>query len=181
MNAPETFANYRALLAKVDAKHAEISGRVGERMRCGRGCHGCCAPGLSVSSVERAHLAAHVAASPGLKAELEALDAEDPHAGARCSFLRANGDCAVYEARPIICRSHGLPLEVREPKAAPRRDVCPLNFAGEDLTALAGDDVLNLQLLDTLLALIDGKHREASGAKAERTALRVAAITSAST
>ncbi len=175
------FANYRALLAKVDAKNAEISGRVGARMLCGRGCHGCCAPGLGVSAVERAHLAAHVAATPGLQADLEALEAADPHAGSRCSFLRANGDCAVYEARPIICRSHGLPLEVREPKKAPRRDVCPLNFAGEDLKSLADEDVLNLQLLDTLLALIDGKYRETSGVKAERTPLRVTALTSAST
>jgi len=31
----------------------------------------------------------------------------------RCAFLGRAGECTVYEARPIICRTHGLPLAYR--------------------------------------------------------------------
>jgi len=31
----------------------------------------------------------------------------------RCAFLGCEGECTVYEARPLICRTHGLPLAYR--------------------------------------------------------------------
>ncbi|MFW5788732.1 MAG: hypothetical protein ACOCW3_02220, partial [Spirochaetota bacterium] len=31
----------------------------------------------------------------------------------RCAFLGRSGECTVYEGRPIICRTHGLPLGYR--------------------------------------------------------------------
>lgn len=31
----------------------------------------------------------------------------------RCAFLGRNGECTVYAGRPIICRTHGLPLAYR--------------------------------------------------------------------
>lgn len=31
----------------------------------------------------------------------------------RCAFLGREGECTVYAARPVICRTHGLPLAYR--------------------------------------------------------------------
>lgn len=36
-----------------------------------------------------------------------------PGAQRRCAFLGREGECTVYEARPVICRTHGLPLAYR--------------------------------------------------------------------
>jgi Fe-S-cluster containining protein len=84
--------------------------------------------------------------------KISALRTANPYQGERCSLLAANGECLIYEVRPIICRSHGAPVTYREGDVT-RRDVCPLNFGG-DTTGLDPEDSLNLDLLNTLLALI---------------------------
>ncbi len=171
--------NYADLLAKVDASFAGIRARAAAAMTCASGCHQCCLPGLTVNAVEAAHLARHVAARPALHRRLVALAAADPHGGKRCQFLDAAGLCAVYEARPIVCRSHGAPLVLRTAAGDKQKDVCPLNFTGESLDALPADLFLNLELLNTLLALIDSQFRGAPArAVGPRTALTAAALAS---
>jgi uncharacterized protein len=45
-----------------------------------------------------------------------------------CALL-VDGRCSVYEQRPLICRSHGLPVAVADgPDGSLRVDHCPLNF-----------------------------------------------------
>lgn len=63
-----------------------------------------------------------------------------PAARKRCAFLGVDGACTVYDHRPVICRTHGLPLSYRVteygPDGAPnfratseRADTwCDLNF-----------------------------------------------------
>lgn len=150
----QALANYRALQAKVDAKFAEIHARQAAKMRCGEGCHACCLPGLTVSTVEAAALGEFLQARPALVAELRALRAAAPHGTTRCAFLRASGACAVYEARPLVCRSHGAPLQLEDKS----RDVCPLNFAGDDLMKVPGEDVVNLNTLNTILSLVNRQY-----------------------
>ncbi|MFW6262268.1 MAG: hypothetical protein ACOC6J_11870, partial [Spirochaetota bacterium] len=36
-----------------------------------------------------------------------------PGARRRCAFLGRSGECTVYGGRPVICRTHGLPLAYR--------------------------------------------------------------------
>lgn len=55
-----------------------------------------------------------------LKSELKSSQAREK---GHCAFLK-NGSCLVYEARPLICRSHGL-VHLR----AEGHHHCELNFA----------------------------------------------------
>lgn len=158
----QALANYAGLLKKVDDTFARIQVKAGAAMKCGSGCHQCCLPGLTVNALETAYLQHFIAAQPGLAARLEALAAADPHAGTRCQFLDERGRCAVYAARPIVCRSHGAPLEVREPSGNKQKSVCPLNFSEASIDDLPADLILNLDLLNTLLTLIDAQFRGAS-------------------
>ena len=105
-------ALYAQLLGAVGRRAAHIEARQGAHMRCAAGCHACCAPGLSVSLVEALSLADHLAARPEVARAALELEGEDPHRGARCAFLSARGECVVYEARPLVCRTHGAPLLV---------------------------------------------------------------------
>jgi Fe-S-cluster containining protein len=89
---------------------------------------------------------------PEIRQKITDLKRQNPHQGLRCSLLTADGACSVYEGRPIVCRSHGAPLKLKD-KGVDRRDVCPLNFSG-DISSLSGEDLLNLDLLNTLLSLI---------------------------
>ncbi len=74
--------------------------------------------------------------------------------GARCPLLR-DERCLLYEARPIICRTHGLPI-VYTQEGAQISDCCPLNLTGT--TSLSGSDVVNLDTLNTLLTAINATY-----------------------
>jgi hypothetical protein len=121
---------------------------------------------LSVVRFEFERIARAVLALPeddreALRRRLES-GREDP----RCVLLDDEGRCRVYEARPLICRSHGLPIRVGSP---PRRDVCSLNFTeGPSVQDLAEDVVLDAERLALVLGIID---RLASGPDAPRVGL----------
>lgn len=155
MSTEKSLSDYRTLLAKVSAKFDEVHARHKAKMACGRGCSACCAPGLSVFAVERENIQRLIHETPGLEETLRRLQAENPHGGERCLFLDENQSCAVYEARPIICRSHGAPIFSKADGEA-MLDVCPLNFQGESsFSSLKSEDFINIDLLNQLLALVN--------------------------
>lgn len=143
-------SRYQDLVAKVDAKAKEFHERYAAQLQCKKGCSSCCQPGLTVFSVERLAIRQWLEERPELVAKLKAQPA-NPKA---CSFLDAEGACQIYPVRPIICRTQGLPLSFKVNERT-QRDVCPLNFEKDDVLALPTDGVLNLDLLNTLLVLVD--------------------------
>jgi hypothetical protein len=67
-----------------------------------------------------------------------------PHAPGACAFLDAEGCCRVYDERPYVCRTQGLPLRWIEEdnggSPVEARDICPLNDErGPPLEELAAD------------------------------------------
>lgn len=160
MAEPDPFAYYRQLLAKVDTHAARVSSDHGDAMHCQRGCTACCRQDLGVARVEADHIRDWVARrdaalppshdSPGIADQhnlFASLSGSQP-----CAFLGAGGACLIYEVRPVICRSHGLPIAVGND-----RDCCPLNFGDESepLSSLPDDAALDLERLNTMLAAID--------------------------
>ncbi|MCM2282213.1 MAG: YkgJ family cysteine cluster protein [Bdellovibrionaceae bacterium] len=149
------FRQYEEFLAKVDAKFAEIHARHAEKMKCAAGCHGCCVPNLTVFRIEKENIARHIRSVPGLDKRLSDLHTQNPHQGSRCRFLDASGQCAIYEVRPLVCRSHGVPLFAKG-DAGSILDVCPLNFSEvANLAELPGTDFINLELVNSILATIN--------------------------
>lgn len=145
---------YDALVAKVDAFAEKVATRRPADLECRRGCSGCCAPGLTVSPVEAAAIREHLEAADGLPER-----GTDPEA---CAFLTPRGECSIYPARPLVCRTQGLPL-LYPPDVVPAEAVmasagegevtwCPLNFTE---SAPDGEDVLDAGRLDEMLALIN--------------------------
>ncbi len=150
----QALATYRELLAKVDAKFAEIASAHPASLQCRLGCHSCCKPGLTVSALEAESLRRFFTAQAKAREERQEILRTDPHGGTRCGLLNARGACIAYEARPLVCRSHGVPLRIKE-AATERLDVCPLNFPGENLASLPASDSINLETLNTLLSLLN--------------------------
>lgn len=154
----EALAQYRALLEKVDQLSADIQSRHPGEFSCRLGCHSCCKPGLTVNALEAENI--RQAISPELAAKMRALEAADAFRGLRCSFLESDGACGIYAFRPLVCRSHGLPLQFKdlgeaEGEEAVFRDVCYLNFPRLDISTLPDQDVLNLDTLNTILAMLN--------------------------
>ena len=163
MSHDQARQNYADLVTKTDTKFAEIESRQRPHMQCGQGCYQCCAPGLTVSPIEADNIAAHLQANPKVSAECVANEAANPFNDQHCSFLSPQGHCLIYEVRPLVCRSHGVPL--RYPEADPNTieageevSVCSLNFTTMSVADVPDEDVINLKLLYTLLGLINAQY-----------------------
>ena len=115
----------------------------------------CCHQNLSVSTAEMAWLLEGLAAlDKGVLARLEERVDSSELDGDICPLLE-DDRCVAYGFRPLICRSHGLPIRVKE-EAGDRRDVCPLNFEGKpSLEDVNIDHVLDVERANQLLALIN--------------------------
>ncbi len=164
---------YRELLKKIDEKGAELSALHGSSLRCGLGCHSCCKPDLTIFPVEAEHIQSFLAENPAKAKAAAENEVSKPFGGQRCSFLDAQGACIIYEARPVVCRTHGFPLEIKE-DSRKYRDACPLNFEEQSLADLPAHSVFNLQLLNTLLGLID--HNSQGDKAGQRLSLRPSSL-----
>lgn len=159
-------ATRRALLAlhaEIDARAARLAGRHRERLRCGRGCAACCTDGLTVLEVEADRIR---------RRHPELLETGTPHPEGACAFLDAQGACRIYEDRPYVCRTQGLPLRWLEEDAAgdvrEGRDICPLNAEGPALDTLADEDCWLLGPIEQRLVALE----EERGGGARRVPLR---------
>jgi len=158
MSTPGAQERYLALAAKVDAKFAQVNQRYAGAMHCSAGCTDCCAGGLSVTLVEASVVAEALAHMP-------AAERRDVVTGAlagprdRCAALDDSGRCRVYASRPLVCRSHGLPIRVsRDPGGeAPESVVaCPHNFSRRPrLAEVDSDCILDQRTLSTVLGAVD--------------------------
>lgn len=154
-------AEYRALCDKVDAFSARAHAAQAPWLRCRAGCDGCCRTRRTAWAVEIDALRAHLATLPETQRAALAARREDPAvvAGERCVFLDPDGRCAVYAARPLICRTHGPAVRLSGGETV----WCGLNFEGlepaEVLDRLPEGAVLDLELLNRLLALVNERYR----------------------
>jgi hypothetical protein len=187
-NPPDALEEYRAVVARVDAFAAAVAERRSADLRCSAGCDGCCRVELEVSPVEAASVREALARMP--RADREALRrrASAASSEARCAMLGDDGRCAIYEARPLVCRTQGLPLRY-PPGFVPADAIglrlgehgdvtwCPLNFTD---ASPRGEDVLDAELVDRLLAVVNRRWVAGRGGDPlERRALRAIAAESA--
>jgi len=153
------------LHAAVDELAAPIAKKHGERLRCRAGCHACCSDGITVFEIEADRIVAKHEAL---------LESGEPHAEGACAFLDADGRCRVYEERPYVCRTQGLPLrwidEDEEGQPYEARDVCPLNDeGGPPLEELEADAFWTIGPIEERLA---DRQRAIDGGEGRRVALR---------
>ncbi|QUW03153.1 YkgJ family cysteine cluster protein [Chloracidobacterium validum] len=173
-------AAYDQLLADIERFAATLRSRFPTAITCRLGCTGCCQQHLTILPIEAARLREHVAALDAptqarLREQAQATrhrEADlastvtpngtltfppDPERNVPCPAL-VNEACAVYPARPVLCRTHGFPLlyldETTEDGGL--LDVCPLNFTDGEAEISHRDvfdmTIVNLRLVAASLA-----------------------------
>ena len=142
--------NYRALIERVDAMCRRIGERFPDRIACRKGCSDCCRH-LSLFPVEGAALAEAVETLPAAEADRIRCRARESAPDGPCPLLE-DGACLLYGARPLICRTHGMPL-IMMADGERRVDFCPQNFQG--IPSLPGDAVIDLDRLNEILAAVN--------------------------
>lgn len=134
------------LRTRVDDHFAAAFARSPGAMRCRSGCAGCCHARFGVFGVEaeriRDALRELATRDPDLRARVRA-QADDPAHDA-CALL-VDERCTVYEARPLICRSHGLAVRTRDEDGRSTIDHCPLNYVEEQPPAASVLELANVE------------------------------------
>jgi Fe-S-cluster containining protein len=139
---------YKRVLERADDFFDSVMESQPQNLQCGRGCSLCCHGLFEIGSadvpliaegleklhprrramiVRRAQEIVESSAHPDLR-ECSPLEKErffDRTASTPCPNLDKSGSCMIYEQRPLICRTFGLPLrdDVRM-----LGEVCELNF-----------------------------------------------------
>jgi len=149
-------------VARVDSLCREIRAVLSGRITCSEGCSSCCTA-ITLFPVEAAALNAALEALPDARQVAIRLHVAE-HAGReRCPLLE-NHRCLLYAARPIICRTHGLPIIYSEGSER-KVDCCPLNL-GEGEQPLSGSAIIDLDRLNMLLVAVNAlflSHADAGG------------------
>ncbi|MFH1155987.1 MAG: YkgJ family cysteine cluster protein [Pseudomonadota bacterium] len=143
--------NYRTLVARVDRLCREIVVRYGSAVVCRQGCDTCCRH-LSLFPVEAVSIRLALD-SLGQSEKTRIMDRAMAASEDACPLLD-QGICLMYSHRPIICRTHGMPVLVdRDGERVV--DFCPLNFKGIPLRDLDRQTIIDLETLNTALAVIN--------------------------
>ncbi len=120
--------DYHQLLDALDAEIARVREMHAATLSCGPRCASCCLA-FSVLPIEAAFLREAIAALP--PASQDRLGRSLAEGADRCPLL-IDDLCGIYAARPVICRTQGLPLAyVDEEREAIEVSACPLNFPDE--------------------------------------------------
>jgi len=120
----ELIFEYQNLIFKVDKVCQELEKIYREHLVCRPGCSQCCEVERTVCSIEAYVVEKQLSSLSARKIKrLRKLHKDDDET---CPMLLRNR-CVIYPVRPIVCRTHGLPIFYRE---AEREfvDYCRLNF-----------------------------------------------------
>ncbi len=137
---------YHELRGKIDQHVGYLWSEHDNHMACKKGCDLCCLD-FDVFPVELAAIKQQI--------EIEyphvLKDSPNENAQGKCAYLQ-NHACTIYNARPIICRTHGFPLlNMNEAGDQWELSFCELNFTdvGDDYfeeDALFEQDTYNSKL-----------------------------------
>lgn len=116
-NSKMLLAKYHALVKRIDKRVASLEQLHHQHLQCRLGCSQCCMD-YSIFPIEF-----HAIQDKIRNLEIEPVEAKEDD----CIFLHQHA-CLIYEHRPIICRTHGLPLLYTNEDGEWELSACELNF-----------------------------------------------------
>ena len=148
-DSPTDRSRLEALHREVDEGARALETAHCDRLRCTLGCCFCCVDEITVFEIEAERIVRH---HPKL------LAAGEPHPVGGCAFLNEVGACRIYEHRPYVCRTQGLPLrwqdETPNGEPAELRDICPLNESGRAIEELPAEECWEIGPIEERLAIL---------------------------
>ena len=150
---------YQNLIKEVDRRCQHILSRHRDQIVCTRGCVGnCCRIHLSLFPVEAVSLATALGKLAPAERERIKHKARLTNSFGPCPLLE-DGACLMYDARAVICRTHGLPMAT---EYRGRRSVgfCEKNFRNS--SSIPKEDIIDLNRLNHLLAKVNQRYIQAA-------------------
>jgi len=129
MERKSLLEEYQALCRLTDERVRNLEGILAAGINCKPGCHTCC----KLSSVLPLEALVIRRAVDRFDARLQELIRRQANAASSdyCPLLH-DGLCLIYGHRPLICRSHGVPVAyVDYERQCIEVSACPLNFPAD--------------------------------------------------
>lgn len=146
----DVLENYVQLTTRIDALCNVITATLGEQITCSAGCSSCCTS-ITVFPVEAAAMRKALENLPDQQADEIRRHVSEHADDERCPLL-LHHRCLLYDDRPIICRTHGLPIIYTE-EGEHKSDCCPHNLI--DTESIPGSSVVDLDKLNMLLVAVN--------------------------
>ena len=145
----EAITAYHNLIAEVNELSGNLSSVHADHIVCKAGCYSCCMD-FGVLPVEFFAILADREGS--ISAAVKAT-------GEECLHLK-DGLCAIYDSRPLICRTHGLPLLYNDGDDW-QLSVCDLNFTGDKQPDFSEDNTFPQDTFNSRLFMINQEFMDA--------------------
>lgn len=159
MSFKQKFYDITNLIQTEFDRNAEM---YGDKLQCRRGCSKCCSQIFNITLLDAYIIKEHIKSLPAerqseLKSKANKYLARKREKGlARtseadregfelpCPALGSEGECTIYEARPVICRRFGIPIyDYKNPGNV---YACELNFK-------SGDEIIDDKLVPNQTAI----------------------------
>ncbi len=138
---------YLALRQAIDSLSESLEGQHKNHMKCKTGCDLCCMD-YSVFPIEFHSILNALKVDKTVPAINKDTLKED------CIFLN-NHQCSIYEERPIICRTHGLPLLFMGEDGNWELSACELNFTEFDMEEFAEENTFPQDKFNSKLFMLN--------------------------
>lgn len=141
------FGKYLELRNEIDKLSEELAKGHEKHMKCKKGCDMCCMD-YSIFPIEFYFILNDFR---GQKIEFESGKKSKENI---CVFLK-NQVCSVYDQRPIICRTHGLPLLYMSEENQWELSACELNFTEFDFEEFTLDNTFEQDKFNSKLFMLN--------------------------
>lgn len=141
------FEQYLLLRNKIDSLSKKLEVKHSKYMKCKAGCDMCCMD-YSVFPLEF-HSILKDLESYDSKPQINKNGLEED-----CIFLNKH-KCAIYKSRPIICRTHGLPLLFMNDGGNWELSACELNFTEFDIGSFSKENTFPQDIFNSKLFVLN--------------------------
>jgi hypothetical protein len=145
----QALRDYQKLISEVDQLCYEIRQRYAKYISCKKACPGnCCQRHITVFPIEAVSFARALQILPQKQVDQIRRKACKATSFGPCPLLE-DGACLIYDARAIICRTHGYPI-LSEYKGHRSVGFCHKNF--KNLPSISNKWIIDLASLNQSLA-----------------------------
>lgn len=142
--------DYFNLVRRIDRDARRLAALHSSALTCRPGCHDCCT-NLTVFPVEFQAIRRALTEADTLPGK------DDFDSSAACGFLQ-KGLCRIYPFRPLICRTHGLPILFLDDTSGEYTwevSFCEQNFTGREQIEFTQEMLLNIEDINGELSSIN--------------------------
>jgi Fe-S-cluster containining protein len=141
------FDKYLKIRQEIDKFAGQLSKIHHKHITCKKGCDSCCTD-YGILPVEFHFILNEL---KHIRVETQLAEAANE---SKCIFLK-NHACTIYEQRPVICRTHGLPLIFANDEGEFELSACELNFTNFDFDDFSMENTFHQDKYNSKLFMLN--------------------------